>query len=64
MTKPAPLPLAGQIAPNMYADLVRWSRGARGLVPRLAHRRVICKRVGNPPLLILRNSRLYGADSG
>ena len=22
------------------------------------------KRVGNPPLLILRNSRLYGADSG
>jgi hypothetical protein len=29
MTSPAPLPFFGQIAPKMYAHLVRWSCGAR-----------------------------------
>jgi hypothetical protein len=41
MTKPAPLPFFGQIAPKMYAHLVRWSCGARGRVPRFAQRRVM-----------------------
>src|SRR5215210_1886916 len=40
-TRPAPLPSAGQIAPKMYAEDVRWSLGAEGRVPRLAQRRVI-----------------------
>jgi len=40
-TRPAPLPCSGQIAPKMYADLVRWSLGAGGRVPRFAQRRVI-----------------------
>ena len=40
-TRPAPLPSAGQIAPKMYAEDVRWSLGADGRVPRLAQRRVI-----------------------
>jgi hypothetical protein len=31
----------GQIAPEMYAEAVRWSFGALGRVPRLAQRRVI-----------------------
>jgi len=30
-----------QIAPKILADLVRWSFGAEGRVPRLAQRRVI-----------------------
>jgi hypothetical protein len=29
------------MAPNIQADLVRWSRGALGRVPRFAQRRVI-----------------------
>ena len=41
MTKPAPLPLLGQMAPNMQAHFVRWSCGAGGLAPRFAQRRVI-----------------------
>ena len=41
MTSAAPLPFFGQIAPKMYAHLVRWSCGARGRVPRFAHRRVM-----------------------
>jgi hypothetical protein len=40
-TRAAPLPWAGQIAPKMEADAVRWSLGAEGRVPRLAQRRVI-----------------------
>jgi hypothetical protein len=40
-TRPAALPSCGQIAPKMYADLVRWSCGAEGRVPRFAHRLVI-----------------------
>src|SRR3954453_17076604 len=36
MTRPAPLPSAGQIAPKMEADSVRWSLGAAGRVPRRA----------------------------
>jgi hypothetical protein len=40
-TRPAPLPCAGQIAPKMYVEAVRRSRGAEGRVPRLAQRRVI-----------------------
>ena len=41
LTSPAPFPilvqrLAGQIAPKMVAEAVRWSCGARGLVPRRA----------------------------
>jgi hypothetical protein len=40
-TRPAPFPSAGQIAPKMYAEDVRWSLGADGRVPRLAQRRVI-----------------------
>ena len=41
MTSAAPLPFFGQIAPKMYAHLVRWSCGARGRVPRFAQRRVM-----------------------
>jgi hypothetical protein len=41
MTRPAPVPFFGQIAPKMYADCVRWSCGAEGRVPRFAQRRVI-----------------------
>jgi hypothetical protein len=41
MTSAAPLPFFGQIAPKIYAHLVRWSWGARGRVPRLAQRRVM-----------------------
>jgi len=40
MTSAAPLPPFAQIAPKIYADTVRWSLGALGRVPRLAHRRV------------------------
>src|SRR5580704_15355312 len=40
MTSAAPLPSLGQIAPKMWAEAVRWSFGALGRVPRLAHRRV------------------------
>jgi hypothetical protein len=36
MTRAAALPCLGQIAPNMYADRVRWSCGADGLDPRFA----------------------------
>ena len=32
---------AGQMAPKIQADLVRWSLGALGRVPRFAQRRVI-----------------------
>ena len=39
-TRPDPTPLAGQTAPKRQADLVRWSFGAVGRVPRLAQRRV------------------------
>jgi len=42
MTSAAPFPSAGQIAPKIQADARRRSRGATGLVPRLAQRRVIC----------------------
>ena len=38
-TSAAPLPVMGQIAPKMQLDLVRWSCGALGLLPRLAQRR-------------------------
>ena len=41
MTRAAPLPSFGQIAPKRYAHWVRWSWGARGRVPRRAQRRVI-----------------------
>jgi hypothetical protein len=41
MTMPAALPWAGQMAPKMQADAVRWSLGAEGRLPRLAQRRVI-----------------------
>src|SRR3546814_14920127 len=41
MTSAAPLPCAGQIALKILADLVRWSCGALGRVPRIAQRRVI-----------------------
>jgi hypothetical protein len=41
MIRPAALPLAGQIAPKMYAHFVRWSFAALGRVPRRAQRRVI-----------------------
>ena len=37
----APTPRAGQMAPKIQADLVRWSLGALGRVPRFAQRRVI-----------------------
>jgi hypothetical protein len=40
MTMPAPLPSAGQMAPKIRAEALRWSLGAEGLVPRLAQRRV------------------------
>ena len=40
MTMPAPLPSAGQTAPKIHADALRWSLGAEGRVPRLAQRRV------------------------
>jgi hypothetical protein len=40
MTIPAPLPSAGQTAPKIQADALRWSFGAEGRVPRLAQRRV------------------------
>jgi hypothetical protein len=40
MTMPAPLPSAGQMAPKIQAEARRWSLGAQGRVPRLAHRRV------------------------
>jgi len=40
-TRPAAFPSCGHIAPKMYADLVRWSCGAQGRVPRFAHRLVI-----------------------
>ena len=40
-TRPAPFPSAGQIAPKMEAEDVRWSLGADGRVPRRAQRRVI-----------------------
>ena len=40
-TKLAAAPVAGQIALKMSVDAVRWSRGAEGLVPRRAQRRVI-----------------------
>ena len=39
--RPAALPSAGQMAPKMYVEAVRWSCGAEGRVPRLAQRRVI-----------------------
>lgn len=39
-TRAAPLPSAGQIAPKIQAERVRWSAGAHGRVPRLAQRRV------------------------
>jgi len=35
------LPSLGEIAPKMYVEAVRWSLGADGREPRLAHRRVI-----------------------
>ena len=35
-----PTPRAGQMAPNIQADLVRWPFGALGRVPRGAQRRV------------------------
>ena len=35
------LPYLGHIAPKIYAERVRWSRGADGLDPRLAQRPVI-----------------------
>jgi hypothetical protein len=41
MTRPAPLPAFGQMAPKISADCVRWSCGAEGRVPRRAQRRVI-----------------------
>jgi hypothetical protein len=41
MTRPAPLPAFGQMAPKIWADCVRWSCGAEGRVPRRAQRRVI-----------------------
>ena len=40
MTIPAPFPSAGQIAPKIHADALRWFLGAEGRVPRLAQRRV------------------------
>ena len=40
-TRAAPTPRAGQMAPKIQADLVRWSLGALGRVPRFAQRRVI-----------------------
>ncbi len=39
-TRPAPLPSAGQIAPKMYTEAVRWSFAAEGRLPRRAQRRV------------------------
>lgn len=39
-TRPAALPSAGQMAPKMYAERVRWSCAATGRVPRRAQRRV------------------------
>jgi hypothetical protein len=35
------LPSRGQMAPKTQAEQVRWSRGAEGRLPRLAHLRVI-----------------------
>ena len=40
ITRAAPLPCLGQMAPKMSVDAVRWSCGAEGRVPRLAQRRV------------------------
>ena len=40
-TRPAALPACGQMAPKIQAERVRWSRGAEGRLPRLAHLRVI-----------------------
>lgn len=40
-TSAAPLPQAGQMAPEMYADVVRGSLGADGRVPHLTQRRVM-----------------------
>src|ERR1700730_5180230 len=37
-TSPAPFPSAGQMAPKISAELVLWSCGAEGRVPRFAHR--------------------------
>jgi len=36
ITMPAPLPSAGQTAPKIQADALRWSFGAEGRVPRFA----------------------------
>src|SRR5215210_3974087 len=51
-TSPAPLPSAGQIAPKMSAEAVRWSFGAAGRVPRLAQRRVIPACAGTSLVLL------------
>jgi hypothetical protein len=40
MTRAAPVPRAGQMAPNRYAQVNRRSRLIRGRVPRLAQMRV------------------------
>lgn len=40
-TRPAATPRAGQMAPKIQAERVRWSLGAEGRLPRLAQRRVI-----------------------
>jgi hypothetical protein len=40
MTRAAPLPCLGQMAPKIKVDAVRWSCGAEGRVPRWAQRRV------------------------
>jgi hypothetical protein len=41
MTRAAPLPCFGQIAPKIQAEAVRWSLATLGRVPRLARRRLI-----------------------
>ena len=60
MTSPAPLPFLGQIAPKMYAHLVRWSCGARGRVPRLP----ASIRVDNGPEFVSKDLDLWAYANG
>ena len=57
MTKPAPLPILGQMAPKIWAESVRWSCGAEGRVPRVSQRpvRMFLARLWTPPRTTVRS---------